>query len=418
MDSDFSQVAILILLIFIAAFYSACETSFANYNKSKMKSLAVNSKDAELVLKLDDECDDVMLTILISKSIFIVSAASISVFFLSKAFSKNSLIISTVITVFLILLFVELIPKGLAIFFAEKISVFAVNIIRLSMFILKPINLFLNYVKKVSTGVFKHEAAPTITEDELITMIDEVENEGFINKTDSDLIRSAIEFSETVVEDIYTPRIDIVGIEENEDLELIKQTFLVSGYSRLPVYLDDMDNIVGVLHEKDFYHALSRGNKDIKKFVQKVIFVTPNKKISELLRELQKNKAHMAVVIDEYGGTDGIVTMEDIIEELVGEIWDEHDEVVEWFKKLGEDKYLVSCNADVEDMFELLGMEFEDELDVTTVNGWITMLFEEIPEVGNKIQYKDLIITITKAEAKKVLEIRVEKIIDEKTLNI
>jgi CBS domain containing-hemolysin-like protein len=244
-------------------------------------------------------------------------------------------------------------------------------------------------------------------------MIDEVENEGVINKNESDLIRSAIEFNETVVEDIYTPRIEIVGIEEGESLDDIKEKFLVSGYSRLPVFQGDMDNIVGVLHEKDFYQALNRKEKDIKKLVSKIIYITPNKKISELLKELQRSKAHMAAVIDEYGGTEGIVTMEDIIEELVGEIWDEHDEVIEWFKKIGDEKYLVSCNADVDDMFELFNVEPDEEIDVTTVNGWITMLFEEIPDVGGKIVYKNLHITITKAEAKRVLEIQVEKINEE-----
>jgi CBS domain containing-hemolysin-like protein len=249
-------------------------------------------------------------------------------------------------------------------------------------------------------------------------MIDEVENEGVINKNESDLIRSAIEFNETVVEDIYTPRIDIVGIEENDSLDEIKEKFLISGYSRLPVFHGDMDNIVGVLHEKDFYQALNRKEKDIKKLVAKILYVTPNKKISELLKELQLSKAHMAVVIDEYGGTEGLVTMEDIIEELVGEIWDEHDEVIEWFNRIGEDKYLISCNADIDDMFDLFNLEPDEELDVTTVNGFITMLFEGIPEVGGRIVYKDLDITVTKAEAKRVLEIQVEKIKNEENITM
>jgi CBS domain containing-hemolysin-like protein len=241
-------------------------------------------------------------------------------------------------------------------------------------------------------------------------MIDDVESEGVINKSESDLIRSAIEFNETVAEDIYTPRIDIVGIEENESLDSIKEKFILSGYSRLPVFVGDMDNIIGVLHEKDFYQALNRKEKEINRLISKTIFITPNKKISELLKELQLSKAHMAVVIDEYGGTEGIVTMEDIIEELVGEIWDEHDEVIEWFKKIEDDTYLISCNADVEDMFDLLDIEIDEELYITTVNGFVTMLFEGIPVEGGKIVYKNLDITVTKAEAKRVIEIKVERI--------
>ena len=161
---------------------------------------------------------------------------------------------------------------------------------------------------------------------------------------------------------------------------------------------------------KDFYHALSKKEKDIKRQVSKTLYVTPNKKISELLKDLQLSKAHIAVVIDEYGGTEGLVTMEDILEELVGEIWDEHDEVIEWFKKIGDNKFLISCNADIDDMFELLGLEPDEEMDITTVNGFITMIFEGIPQVGGRIIYKDLDITVTKAEAKRVLEIQVEKI--------
>jgi len=395
----------------MSAFFSASETAFNNFNRIRMKNLSYsNNKKADLVLRLDENYDNLMSTILIFNNIANITAASLAVYLFSKQFNNYGIVISTGIIILLILVFGELLPKGLAQFAPEKFAMFAAPAISIFIFICTPVNFILTVFKKIFYKVVKSEVLPSIVEDELRTMIDEVENEGVINKNESDLIRSAIEFNETVVEDIYTPRIDIVGIEENESLDLIKETFLVSGYSRLPVFKGDMDNIVGVLHEKDFYQALSRKEKDIKKLVSKIIFITPNKKISGLLKELQLSKAHMAIVIDEYGGTEGLVTMEDIMEELVGEIWDEHDEVIEWFKKIGEDKFLISCNADIDDMFELFDIEPDEELGVTTVNGWITMLFEEIPEVGGRIVYKNLDITITKAEAKRVLEIQVEKI--------
>lgn len=410
-DDGISQVVILILLILMSAFLSAAETAFINYNRVRMKNLSnLNNKKANLVLNLDDNYDNLMSTILIFNSISNITATSLAVFIFSKYFINYEIIAATIITILLILIFGELLPKGLAKFAPEKFALFSAPAIKVLIFICSPLNFLLSEFKKVLSNIFKSEALPSITEDELKSMIDEVENEGVINKNESDLIRSAIEFNETVVEDIYTPRIDIVGIEENESLEDIKEKFLISGYSRLPVFKGDMDNIVGVLHEKDFYHFLNRKEKEIKSLVAKILYVTPNKKISELLKELQISKAHMAVVIDEYGGTEGLVTMEDIIEELVGEIWDEHDEVVEWFKKISDDKFLVSCNADIDDMFELFGLESDEEMDVTTVNGFITMLFEEIPEVGGRIVYKDLDITVTQAEAKRVLEIQVEKI--------
>ncbi|MGB4439800.1 MAG: hemolysin family protein [Sedimentibacter sp.] len=416
-DDGISQVTIIIFLLLMSAFFSASETAFNKYNRIRMKNFSYsNNKKADLVIRLDENYDNLISTILIFNNIFNISAASLALYVFSKQFNNFSIVISTGIIILLILLFGELLPKGLAQFAPEKFAMFAAPVMFLLIFICTPVNFMISTFKKMFLKVFKSETLPSITEDELRTMIDEVENEGVINKNESDLIRSAIEFNETVVEDIYTPRIDIVGIEENESLDVIKETFLISGYSRLPVFIGDMDNIVGVLHEKDFYQAINRKEKEIKKLISKIVFITPNKKISELLKELQLSKAHMAVVIDEYGGTEGIVTMEDIIEELVGEIWDEHDEVIEWFKKIGEDKYLISCNADIDDMFELFGIQPDEEIDVTTVNGWITMLFEEIPDVGGRIVYKNLDITITKAEAKRVLEIQVEKITKEENL--
>lgn len=415
-DDGISRVVILILLILMSAFLSATETAFVNFNRTRMKNLSnSNNKKAVLVLDLDDNYDILMSTILIFNSITNITATSLAVFIITKYFNNYGIILATIITIFLILIFGQILPKGLVNFAPEKFAMFSAPAIKALIFICTPINFILFSIKKAFNKIFKSETLPSITEDELKNMIDEVENEGMINKNESDLIRSAIEFNETVVEDIYTPRIDIVGIEENDSLDDIKEKFLISGYSRLPVFNGDMDNIVGVLHEKDFYQALNRKEKDIKKLVSKILYITPNKKISELLKELQISKAHMAVVIDEYGGTEGLVTMEDIIEELVGEIWDEHDEVFEWFKKLGDDKFLISCNADIDDMLELFDLELDEEMDITTVNGFITTLFEEIPDVGGRIVYRDLDITVTKAEAKRVLEIQVEKVHKETT---
>lgn len=409
-DDGFSRVAIIIIVFLISAYFSAAETAFINYSKSRMKNLAANNKKAVVVLKLEDDYDKLMSTVLIFRSIVNVTAASLVIFTFSKIFINHGFFLSTLIAILLIMVLGELIPKGLSNMAPEKTAMALAPAMKFFMFICSPINYLLLSIKKTFYKLAKAEEVPYITEDELRTMIDEVESEGVINKNESDLIRSAIEFNETVAEDIYTPRIDIVGVEENESLESIKEKFILSGFSRLPVFQGDMDNIIGVLHEKDFYQALNRKEKDIRKLISKTVFITPNKKISELLKELQLSKAHMAIVIDEYGGTEGLVTMEDIIEELVGEIWDEHDEVIEWFRKIDEDKYIVSCNADVDDMFDLFGIEIDEDLDITTVNGFITMLFEGIPQVGGKIIYRDLDITVTKAEAKRVLEIQVERI--------
>ena len=415
-DDGISQVAILIIMLLISAYFSAAESAFLNYSKSRMKNYPANNRKASMVLRLEDNYDNLMSTVLIFKIIANITAASLAVMIFSEMFVRNGIVISTVIAILAVLIIGELIPKGLANMAPEKAAMMLAPSIRIFIYICTPVNFLLSALKKIIYKLAKAEELPSITEDELRTMIDDVESEGVINKSESDLIRSAIEFNETVAEDIYTPRIDIVGIEENESLDSIKEKFILSGYSRLPVFVGDMDNIIGVLHEKDFYQALNRKEKEINRLISKTIFITPNKKISELLKELQLSKAHMAVVIDEYGGTEGIVTMEDIIEELVGEIWDEHDEVIEWFKKIEEGTYLISCNADVEDMFDLFDVEIDEELDITTVNGFVTMLFEGIPEEGGRIVYKDLDITVTKAEAKRVIEIKVERIKAEESL--
>ncbi|HHZ03344.1 MAG TPA: HlyC/CorC family transporter [Tissierellia bacterium] len=418
MDDDcISQIGLLIFFLLISAFFSASETAFLNFSKSRMKNLAVNNNKANLAIKLEEDYDNLMSTLMIFRNIAKITAASLTICIYSEYYNYG-IITSTIIAILITLFVGELIPKGLASIAPEKVAVVLAPLINFFVLLCKPVNFILTIVKKIVYWVVKAEEPLSTTEDELKTMLDEVENEGVINKNESDLIRSAIEFNETVAEDIYTPRIDIVGVEENESWDSIKEKFILSGFSRLPVFVGDMDNIIGVLHEKDFYQALNRKEKDIKKLISKTIFITPNKKISELLRELQLSKAHMAVVIDEYGGTEGIVTMEDIIEELVGEIWDEHDEVVEWFTKLDENKYLVSCNADIEDMLDLFGIELDEELDVTTVNGFITMIFEGIPQEGGRILYKDLDITVTKAEAKRVLEIQVERINKEENITI
>jgi len=415
MESDgISQVIILLVLIVLSAYFSASETAFTSFNKIRMKNMAGSgNKKAILALELYDDYDKLLSTILIGNNIVNITATALATVIFTKYFHNSGATISTIVMTIVVLIFGEVSPKSIAKKSPESFAIFSAPLIRIFEFILSPLNLFFVYWKKIINFFYKTEDHPLITEDELRTMIDEVENEGVINKSESDLIRSAIEFNDVDVEDIFTPRIDMVGVDEEDTMDHIKETFLVSGYSRLPVFQDNIDHITGVIHEKDFYQALNRNEKDFKKLIADVLYVTPNKKISELLRDLQLSKAHMAIVIDEYGGTAGLVTMEDIIEELVGEIWDEHDEVIEWFKKIGEDKYLISCNADIDDMFDLFNIVPDEEIDVSTVNGWLTMIFEEIPEEGGRIIYKDLDITVTKAEAKRVLEICVERIHNE-----
>ena len=243
-----------------------------------------------------------------------------------------------------------------------------------------------------------------ITEDELLTMVEEAQNDGEIDSHEGELIRNAIEFNDIEVSDIHTKRVDVIAVEVNTSTEEIEKIFREYGYSRLPVYKETIDNIIGILNQKDFNNRTS--DDTIEKIMNSPVFIVPSMKISQLLNLLQKKKSHIAVIIDEYGGTVGIVTLEDVLEELVGEIWDEHDEVIENIQKISDNKYKVLCNSDLDDLFEKLNIK--NNIDIPTVGGWVIETFERIPEIGEGFDYENLHITVSKRDDRHVLEITVE----------
>ncbi|MDF2839010.1 MAG: transporter, partial [Evtepia sp.] len=245
-----------------------------------------------------------------------------------------------------------------------------------------------------------------ITEEDLITMVEEAESEGGLDAHESQLIRAAIEFNDLEVEEILTPRVDIIGVDQNATMEKLAAAFAESGYSRIPVYDENIDNIIGIIHEKDFYAARHRNITNFSDLVTPVLYTTGNTKISSLLRLLQRNKTHMAIVVDEYGGTQGLVTLEDILEELVGEIWDEHDEVLEEFKQLEDGSYLISCSADLDDLFDRFSLR-GDLSDSTSISGWVLEQLGQVPVEGDHFIYENLDVTVTRVDNRRVLEIRV-----------
>lgn len=411
MEGDGTSLVItLFALICMSSFFSASETAFTCFNKIRIKNLAnLGDKKAIEVLKLAEEYDKLLSTILIGNNIVNITSASLATILFTKFFPSSGVTISTIVMTIVVLIFGEISPKTLAKQHPEKFVLSTVSILKFFVIVITPLNFILSLWKKMFNKLFRKNDEPSITEEELKTIIEEVESEGVINKHEGELIRSAIEFDDLNAEDIYTPRIDIVAVEENDSIEEIKETFMESGYSRLPVYNESVDRIIGVIHEKEFYRLINKKITSIKEITKDVLYITPNKKISSLLRDLQQAKTHMAVVVDEYGGTEGLVTLEDIIEELVGDIWDEHDEILDYFKKIDENKYTVSCNADIDDMIEQLNLKFENEYnDVSTVNGLVLKHFDKIPDVGDTIVIDNIKITVTKAESKRVNEICVE----------
>lgn len=405
------NIIFIIILVVLSAFFSATETAFSSLNKTRLKTLANNgNKKAEKTLELAEGYDRLLTTILIGNNIVNIMSASLMTVICVAFFPIYGASISTVLMTCIVLIFGEVIPKSIAKEIPETFAMYATSFISILMIIFTPINAIFTLLKKLLIKVFKFENDDSMTQEELLTIVEEAEQEGDLEEHESDLICAAIEFNDLDVRDVLTPRVDVVAIDIKMSLNEIESIFKESGYSRLPVYENTIDNIVGVIHEKDFFHLFYTKKGTLKSIVTSVVYTNPHFKISTLLRQLQSAKMHMAVVIDEYGGTAGIITLEDILEELVGEIWDEHDEVVEHFHKENENTYSISCDTDLDDMFEFLGIETKEEYDIISVGGWVIHQLDKMPAIGDTFDFMNYRFTVSKTGVRKVIEIKAEKL--------
>jgi len=405
-SSSLTMILAIVLLVVCSAFFSATETAFTSLNRLRLKAKAdAGDLSSARILALADEYDKLLTTILIGNNVVNIAATTVSTSLFIKLMGDYGPAMSTVVLTIVILIFGEVSPKSLAMERSEAFARFAAPIMRLLMFLLTPLAWLFAQLKKLLVVLFRAKEDDGITEEELVTMVDQAESEGGLNRHESELIRSAIEFGDMEVQEILTPRVDIAAVEDTASMEETAGIFAESGYSRLPVYHKDIDDIVGVIHEKDFHAARYRGQTSLSAITTPVLYTTGNTKISDLLRILQKKKAHMVVVVDEYGGTEGLCTMEDIVEELVGEIWDEHDEVIEEFKKQPDGSYLISCNAALTDLYDLFRLKGECE--ANTVSGWVMEQVGRVPEEGDTFESDGLSVTVTKVDHRRVLEIRV-----------
>ena len=405
-SSSISMLVALVVLVVLSAYFSATETAFTSLNRIRLRTRADNgSLRAAKTLELAEEYDKLLSTILIGNNIVNITATTVATVLCTKWFRQYGPTVATVALTVIILIFGEISPKSLAKENPESWAMFSYPLLKLLMVVFTPLNFLFTQWKRLLGRVFRKKGEDGITEEELVGMVDQAENEGGLDEHESDLIRNAIEFNDLEVSEILTPRVDLVAAGENSTMEEVGALFAESGYSRIPIYHDTIDNIVGVVHEKDFYAARYRGETMVSNIKSPVFYTTGNTKISELLRILQKNKAHMAVVVDEYGGTEGIATLEDIVEELVGEIWDEHDEVIETFRKQEDGSYLIACSADLDDMYDLF--QVKGECDAATVSGWVMEQVGRVPEVGDHFQAEGLDVTVTRVEHRRVLEIQV-----------
>lgn len=405
--ADLGKVVIVLAMMVFSALFSSTETAFSSVNKLRLKNYeSQGNKKAAKALKLANRFDDVLTAVLIGNNIVNIATSSVSTVLFVSIFGSKGVGISTAVITVLVLIFCEVLPKSYAKKNAEKMALSFAGPLSVLVFVLKPAVWLFN---KLSSLVSKGDDAPSVTEDELKYMIDEIEEQGVIEEQESELVKSALEFDEITVNEILIPRVKVVGVDISASIDEIKAIFTNEMYSRLPVYEKSLDDIAGIITNKAFFKMLVDGGSDISSIIQEVPHIADSKLISEAMKYMQRSKVHLAVVTDQYGGTKGIVTLEDIIEELVGEIYDEDDEIITNIVKLEDGRYEIAGDTSVSDMLEMLGLD-EDMIhtDYTSVGGWVTDVMEHIPESGETAESG--IFRITAAQ---VNEQTVEKVIIE-----
>lgn len=380
--SDIGKIILVVVMMIFSALFSSTETAYSSVNKIRLKNYAgQGNKKAERALRLANKFDQVLTAVLIGNNIVNIATSSVSTLIFINLIGSNGAAVSTVVITVLVLIFCEVLPKSYAKKNAEKLALMFAAPLSVLVTIFKPFVIALNGLSSLmSKG---EDDSPSVTEDELKYMIDEIEEQGVIEEQESELVKSALEFDEITVSEILIPRVKVVGVEIGMTLDEIQELFITEMYSRLPVYEKSLDDIIGIITNKAFFKMRTEGGEDIRDIIQEVTHIADTRLISETMRDMQRRKVHMAVVTDQYGGTKGIVTLEDIIEELVGEIYDEDDEIVNSMRMIFRNKYEVAGDMSISRMLEQLDMD-EDliQTDYTTVGGWVTDVMERIPESG------------------------------------
>ena len=408
-----TYIIIMVICLIGSAYFSATETAFSCSNKTRLRAMAEKgNKRAELALDLAEKYDRLISTILIGNNIVNILLASLGTIVFTHHLQDEELgaTISTIVITATVLIFGEITPKSLANDFPEKFAMFSAPLIKSFIWLLMPLNLVFSGWKKLVGMIVKpkdDDEDDNMAQEELLLMVEEAEQEGDIDTDEGDLLRNAIEFSDLKAEDILTHRVDLEALPIDSKKTEIAQTFTRTRFSRIPIYEDNIDNIIGVIHQKDFYVGSGITTEAIKDIISPVLFVHQSEMADDLLRKLQREKSHIAVVVDEYGGTLGIVTMEDILEQLVGDIWDEHDEVVEEFKELDENNFIIDCNMNLDDFCE--EFQIETESDSVSVGGWVAEQIGNIPDVNDNFTYENLIVTVTEIDSHRAATIKVEK---------
>ena len=398
------KIIIIAVCVLLSAYFSATETAFSTFNRIRVKNLAEKgNKKAALSIRLSENYDTLITTVLIGNNIVNTLGAALGTLLFVELLNGNQDLgttVSTIVLTLVVLIFGEITPKTIAKRRPEAFVLFSAPIINALIFIFAPLSFVFKKWQNLLGKMFKSEDEAGMTEEELVSIIEEAEESGDIDESESELIKSAIEFNDLEVGDIFTPRIDITALPADADRETVEKQFTDTGYSRIPVYEDDLDNIVGILYHKDYYMTNFDKSHPITEILKPVIFVTKTQKINDVLKDLQERQLHLAIVTDEYGSTAGLVTLEDIIEEIVGDIWDEHDEKIEEIKELGDKEYIISGKANLEKVFDMF--DIDEKPEVLTVNGWAMTILGRIPQEGDSFEQYGLSVNVLKMNGRRI----------------
>ncbi|MDO5015252.1 MAG: hemolysin family protein [Clostridia bacterium] len=397
------------ICIIFSAYFSAAETAFSAINKIRLKSeIKTESKRGKRLLNIyENKYDKVLSTVLIGNNIVNITAAGVGTVLFVRNYGEIGTTLSTLVLTIIVLIFGEITPKSFAKENPEKFAEFVLPGLEFFMIIFSPLNIIFNYWKKFLDKIFAFNKKKTITEGEFLTMVDEATSEGGITISDNQLIYNVMEFNDKEAQEILIPRVDMVAIEKESSLEEYIAIFNEYEFSRIPVYSKSIDNIIGYVHQKDLFNKVIKGNGRVQDIIKPLIFVIPTMKISLLLKSLQRRHLHIAVVTDEFGGTMGLITMEDILEELVGEIYDEHDDIEFEYVKLAPNTYKITCSMTFEDLTKLLNIE--DDEDIGTVGAFVQKNLDKIAEKGDSFYHQGHKFTVNKVEGRRVTEIIAEK---------
>ena len=392
--------------LLLSAYFSATETAFSSASTTRLKTLAEKGNaNAALACRLLEQYDRLLSTILIGNNIVNIATASIGTVLFVHHYGDAGATISTVVVTVVVLIFGEISPKSIAKDCAERFAMFSAPILRVLIWVLLPLNLLFSLWKRLLAKAFRLNGESKMSQEELLMLVDEVQQGGSIDKSEGELLRNAIEFSEQQAKDILIHRVDLAALPVTASWEETAALFTNTKYSRLLVYQDSIDHILGTIHRKDFYVGCGVTDKPIAELLSPTIFAPENEPISLLLKKMQQGKTHVAVVVDEYGGTCGIVTMEDILEELVGEIWDEHEQEEIPIRETAEHAYLVDAGMDFDDFADFFHLKTDSEM--VSVSGWVMERCGGVPESGDRFTYDDLDVLVVKVDHNRIEKLRV-----------